>query len=95
MFPISFAMVKLYGKKDLDEHKELILSAEVRRGGEEVCDFIAYHLQSHAEADDAALYPVVQKVLGSTDSTKTMSHNHVEVGRYIEGLASLKKNISG
>lgn len=92
-----------------DEHKELFPSvdqirqvaerisdapvAEIRRGVEEVYDFLAHHLKPHAEAEDAALYPVVQKVLGSPDATKTMSRDHVEVGRYIEELASLKKNL--
>ena len=94
-----------------DEHKELFPSvdqirqaaeligdapvAEIRRGVEEVYDFLAHHLKPHAEAEDAALYPVVQKVLGSPDATKTMSRDHVEVGRYIEELASLKKDIGG
>ena len=94
-----------------DEHKELFPSvdqirqvaeligdapiAEIQRGVEEVYDFLANHLKPHAEAEDAALYPVVQKVLGSPDATKTMSRDHVEVGRYIEELASLKKGISG
>ncbi len=94
-----------------DEHKELFPSvdqirqvaeligdapiAEIQRGVEEVYDFLANHLKPHAEAEEAALYPVVQKVLGSPDATKTMSRDHVEVGRYIEELASLKKGISG
>ena len=94
-----------------DEHKELFPSvdqirqvaeligdapiAEIQRGVEEVYDFLANHLKPHAEAEDAALYPVVQKVLGSPDATKTMSRDHVEVGRYIEELALLKKGISG
>lgn len=93
-----------------EEHKELFPSvdrirqvaeligeapiSEVRQGVEEVYDFLAYHLRPHAEAEDAALYPVVQKVLGSPDATRTMSRDHVEVGRYIEELASLKENLS-
>ena len=93
-----------------DEHKELFPSvdrirqvaeligeapiSEIQQGVEEVHEFLAYHLKPHAEAEDAALYPVVQKVLGSPDATKTMSRDHVEVGRYIEELASLKENLS-
>ena len=92
-----------------DEHKELFPHvdrirqvaerigeaplAEIRSGVEEVYDFLAYHLKPHAEAEDAALYPVVQKVLGSPDATKTMSRDHVEVGRYIEELDSLRKQL--
>ena len=94
-----------------DEHKELypkvdrILQvadlvgeapvAEIRRGVEEVYDFLAYHLKPHAEAEDAALYPVVQKVLGSPDATKTMSRDHVEVGSYINELASIRTGLTG
>jgi iron-sulfur cluster repair protein YtfE (RIC family) len=66
---------------------------EIRQGVEAVYDFLAYHLKPHAEAEDAALYPVVQKVLGSPDATRTMSRDHVEVGSYIEELASLKENL--
>src|SRR5512142_2337031 len=93
-----------------DEHKELFPSvdrirqvagligkapiSEIKQGVEEVYDFLAYHLKPHAEAEDAALYPVVQKVLGSPDATRTMSRDHVEVGRYIEELALLKEDLS-
>src|SRR5512143_682034 len=93
-----------------DEHKELFPHVdrirqvaefigdapitEVRRGVEEVYDFLANHLKPHAEAEDAALYPAVQKVLGSPDATRTMSRDHTEIGRYIDELASLKENLS-
>ena len=94
-----------------DEHKELFPSVdrirqvteligeasieEIRRGVEDVYDFLANHLKPHAEAEDTALYPVVQKVLGSPDATRTMSRDHVEIGRYIDELAALKKDIRG
>ena len=94
-----------------EEHKELFPSvdqirsvaemigtapiAEVRRGIEDVYDFLANHLKPHAEAEEAALYPVVQTVMGSPDATKTMSRDHVEVGRYIEELAALKNGLTG
>lgn len=89
-----------------DEHKELIPHIEqilevannipeapleqIRDGIKEVYEFLAYHLIPHAQAEDAALYPAVQKVLGSPDATRTMSRDHVEVGRYIEELAELQ-----
>ena len=92
-----------------DEHKELFPHvdrirqvaemigeapiAEIRRGVEEVYDFLANHLKPHAEAEEAALYPVVQKVLGSPDATQTMSRDHVEVGRYIEELAVVERGL--
>jgi iron-sulfur cluster repair protein YtfE (RIC family) len=69
--------------------------ADIRDGVEEVYDFLAHHLKPHAEAEDAALYPVVQKILGSPDATKTMSRDHVEVGRYIAELETLRDNLNG
>lgn len=93
-----------------DEHKELIPHIEqilevadgipeapleqIRAGVKEVYEFLAYHLIPHAKAEDAALYPAVQKVLGSSDATRTMSRDHVEVGRYIEELAELQQRLS-
>jgi len=92
-----------------DEHKELFPYverirevaervcdgpiSEIRSGVEESYDFLAHHLIAHAQAEDEALYPVVQKVLGSPLATRTMSRDHVEVGRYIEELATLKKGL--
>jgi iron-sulfur cluster repair protein YtfE (RIC family) len=93
-----------------DEHKELIPHIEqilevansipeapleqIRAGVREVYEFLAYHLIPHAQAEEAALYPTVQKVLGSPDATRTMSRDHVEVGRYVEELASLQEGLS-
>jgi iron-sulfur cluster repair protein YtfE (RIC family) len=93
-----------------DEHKELIPHIEqiletansipeasleqIRDGVGETYEFMAYHLIPHAQAEEAALYPTVQKVLGSPDATKTMSRDHVEVGRYVEELAELWQSVS-
>lgn len=93
-----------------DEHKELIPHIEqilevansipdappeqIREGVKEVYEFLAYHLIPHAQAEDAALYPVVQKALGSPDATRTMSRDHVEVGRYVQELAELQQDLS-
>ena len=93
-----------------DEHKELIPHIEqiltvansipetpleqIRTGAREVYEFLAYHLIPHAQAEEAALYPVVQKALGSPEATLTMSRDHVEVGRYVKELADLQTNLS-
>lgn len=66
-------------------------SEEICKGLEEVYDFLAHHLKIHAGAEEAALYPVVQRLLGSPDATKTMSRDHMEIGRYIDELAALKQ----
>ncbi len=93
-----------------DEHRELIphverirviadridrsSDADVRSGVAEVYEFLAHHLIPHAQAEDAALYPAVQKALGSPDATLTMSRDHIEVGRYVEELAGLKAQLT-
>jgi iron-sulfur cluster repair protein YtfE (RIC family) len=90
--------------KELIPHIEKILEVansipeapleEIRDGVKEVYEFLGYHLIPHAQAEDVALYPAVQKVLGSTDSTRTMTRDHVEVGRYIEELAQLQHDLA-
>ena len=70
-------------------------ASEVRAGVQDVYDFLAHHLLPHAQAEDAALYPTVQRALGSPDATRTMSRDHFEVGRYIEELAALRDGLTG
>jgi iron-sulfur cluster repair protein YtfE (RIC family) len=93
-----------------DEHKELIPHIErirevadslpntppdiLRKDIQEVYEFLAYHLIPHAQAEDVALYPVVQLALGSPDATRTMSRDHAEVDRYIEELGGLRQDLS-
>ena len=93
-----------------DEHRELIPHIEqilkvadslpdapleqIRDGVQQVYEFLAYHLIPHAQAEEAALYPVVQQVLGSPEATRTMSRDHVEVGRYVEELDRLRQDLS-
>ncbi len=85
-----------------DEHKELLPQVEtLKTAGDEISEmlserawkdvqaayeFLAYHLIPHAYAEDQALYPVVQKVMGAPQATATMSRDHVEVGRLAEEL---------
>ena len=94
-----------------DEHRELmphvdqILEAaelvgqapvkQLRAAVEEAYGFLAHHLIPHAQAEEAALYPVVQQVLGSPEATLTMSRDHVEVGTYVNALAALKDGLTG
>jgi iron-sulfur cluster repair protein YtfE (RIC family) len=93
-----------------DEHKELIPHIErilnvadslpdapvgqIREGVEEIYEFLAHHLLPHAQAEEAALYPAVQQVLGSPEATHTMSRDHTEVERYVEELAGLREDPS-
>lgn len=57
--------------------------------------FLAHHLIPHAEAEERALYPVVQRVLGAPEATGTMTRDHVEVGRLTDELAQLRELLSG
>jgi iron-sulfur cluster repair protein YtfE (RIC family) len=66
----------------------------LRRAVEEAHDFLAHHLIPHAEAEERALYPVVGRVLGTPDATKTMTRDHVEVGRLTEELRALRNAIA-
>ena len=93
-----------------DEHKELYPHIEsLKLAGmavhgtlsqasldliDEAYAFLATHLLPHAHAEEAALYPVVQKVMGTPYGTATMSRDHVEVERLTQELAKLRKQIS-
>ena len=92
-----------------DEHKELIPHIEALRATadavgdiaidalrakvDESYDFLAHHLIPHAQAEERALYPVVGKVLGAAEATRTMSRDHVEVGSLTDQLSALRARI--
>lgn len=89
-----------------DEHKELYphietlrlaadavnesLSSLAQTRIEEAYNFLTRQLIPHAQAEDKALYPMVQKAMGSPQATATMSRDHVEVGRLTEELGRLR-----
>lgn len=88
-----------------DEHRELLPHIEslrtaadavgdaspdaLRAAVTESHEFLAHHLIPHAEAEERALYPVVDRVLGAPEATNTMSRDHVEVGRLTDELRDL------
>jgi hemerythrin-like domain-containing protein len=92
-----------------DEHKELVPHIEtlrtvgdsvgqapiesLRRGVEDVFEFLGHHLIPHAEAEERVLYPVVGQVMGAPDATATMARDHVEVRRLTDELASLRSEL--
>ncbi len=94
-----------------DEHKELMPHIETLKsagnavGGtltqsgrtliDESYAFLTKHLLPHAHAEEAALYPVVQKVMGAPEGTATMSRDHVEVDRLTQELAQARSRLSG
>lgn len=93
-----------------EEHKELLPHIEairvvadsvgeapiatVRRGVDEVYEFLTHHLIPHADAEERALYPVVAKLMDAPQATATMSRDHVEVGRLTQELASLRSRLA-
>ena len=94
-----------------EEHKELFPHIEalrvaadavsetvtpaLREAVDEAYAFLVHHLIPHAQAEDRALYPVVQKVMGAPEATGTMSRDHVEVGRLTAELGELRARLGG
>lgn len=91
-----------------DEHRELLpllekvraaadgidADADVINAVDSAYEFLAAHLLPHAIAEEAALYPVVGRIMGSPDATKTMQVDHAEVKRLTEELGELRAQIS-
>ena len=93
-----------------DEHKELFPHIErlrtmadatgttplpeLRRGVDEAYSFLTRHLIPHAQAEERALYPVVDSLLGAPNATATMSRDHIEIGRLTEELGALRLRLA-
>ena len=89
-----------------DEHQELYPHVEMLRLAgdavyesltslahariEEAYNFLTRELLPHAQAEEKALYPMVQKAMGAEMATATMSRDHVEVARLTEQLGTLR-----
>ncbi len=89
-----------------DEHQELYPHVEMLRLAgdavyesltslahariEEAYNFLTRELLPHAQAEEKALYPIVQKAMGAEMATATMSRDHVEVARLTEQLGTLR-----
>jgi hemerythrin-like domain-containing protein len=65
------------------------VSESLRQTARDADNFLAYHLIPHAHAEDQALYPVVQRVMGAPQATATMSRDHQEVGDLTDQLKAL------
>jgi iron-sulfur cluster repair protein YtfE (RIC family) len=63
-------------------------SAVIRSGLDHALEFLDGHLIPHAFAEDRALYPAVQRIMGASQATATTSRDHEEVTRF---LAELKE----
>jgi iron-sulfur cluster repair protein YtfE (RIC family) len=61
---------------------------------DEVNEFLRRHLIPHAQAEEAALYPVVARLMGAPEATATMRRDHVEIGRLVEELRTLQGRLT-
>lgn len=67
---------------------------ETQRAIDEAYGFLVSHLIPHAQAEDAALYPVVGRVMGAPEATATMRRDHVEVGRLTADLGASRARLA-
>jgi len=73
-----------------------VVPLEVLRGRiAEVEGFLIHELIPHAKAEDAAMYPVVARVMGAPEATATMRHDHVEVAGLAEELDAIAPELEG
>lgn len=93
-----------------DEHKELLPHIErlrtvadtigtapiesIREDVGEIYTFLTQHLAPHAQAEEHALYPVVSRLMGATEATATMIHEHTAIHRYTQELGTLRQSLS-
>ena len=55
-------------------------------------EFLSDGLIPHARAEEAAFYPVVQRITGAPELTATMVRDYVEVGAFTAELAALRQD---
>ncbi len=75
-----------------DAMKEAVTASD-RKKIDKAPTFLIHRLLPHAQAEEKALYPVVQKLMGSSSATATMSQDHMEVRRLTDELASFRLQI--
>jgi iron-sulfur cluster repair protein YtfE (RIC family) len=89
-----------------DEHKALYPQVEILRLAGDVVNesltslahdkieqsynFLIRQLIPHAQAEEKALYPMVEKAMGAPQVTATMGRDHLEVERLTEVLGTLR-----
>jgi hemerythrin-like domain-containing protein len=94
-----------------DEHAELIPHIDaLRDAGDAVgqsdlgrlreavdasYEFLAHHLIPHAGAEEAVLYPAVQRAVGAPEITATMARDHVEVHALTDELGRFRDELAG
>jgi hemerythrin-like domain-containing protein len=92
-----------------DEHRELrphidaikdaadavgsVPAGELRARVSEVSEFLRHHLIPHAKAEEAVLYPEVERALAAPRATAVMSRDHVEVARLTAELVAIEARL--
>lgn len=74
----------------ITEGRDPDLAARVAK----IHDFLVDDLLHHADVEERALYPAVARVMGAPEATKTMSRDHVEIGRLVEELGVVKDRLA-
>lgn len=67
--------------------------AELRSLVDASYEFLAHQLIPHAQAEELALYPAVQRALGAAESTATMARDHVEVHALTDELGGYRAQL--
>lgn len=89
------------------EHRELLPHIEALRSAadaagnvpagataasvDEALAFLEHDLLPHAEAEEAALYPLVERVMAAPGATDTMTADHARIGQLIAELADVRR----
>ena len=64
--------------------------ASLGQGIDDTYAFLTRQLLPHAQAEERALYPVVEEVMGAPEATATMSRDHVAIGQLTAELEKLR-----
>lgn len=84
--------------EQLREAADAVGTADARTVSDQLAqahDFLTAHLIPHATAEEYALYPAVERILGAPGSTATMARDHVEVARLAQELGKLRERRPG
>jgi hemerythrin-like domain-containing protein len=71
------------------------LTPSTLSGIERSFDFLMRKVIPHGLAEDKAIYPVIQKLLGSSHCTEPMSHDHMVISNLTNELGYVRSHIVG
>lgn len=71
------------------------LAAETLSGIDTCIDLLIKTVIPHALAEDRSIYPVLQKIMGSSHATEVMSHDHMVISNLTRELSYLRTRIPG